>query len=113
MLEMEVAELKERLAEEQVKSHAKATKDIYEDVRATLSARYKSETIQKAEEVKKEMQKDFEVKLRKLENRFEAQLAHERVEKGRLELQNAKLESELSERRTVEQSDKENAVPNN
>ncbi len=84
-----------RLQEEQIKKHAQMTQEIFEDVTRTL----KDEQKRKLAQTKKDLEAQYEEKLRVVDNNYNGLLAKERQAKGKTELKNAQLEAEILELR--------------
>jgi hypothetical protein len=72
-----------------VKNHAKSTQAIYEDISKTLKERNREDEKDKFDKLRKQVERESEEQIRKLENKMNGELAKERKMRCQVEIQNA------------------------
>lgn len=109
-------QLREKVAvieEKQSLAHAETTKQLYEEIQASLKNRFKDEERARHMRLREKLELDFAKKLAVKESEFAQMLAAERKEASKVNLKNVALEEEL---RTLERErehlvvDKENLL---
>jgi hypothetical protein len=69
-----------------VKNHAKSTHAIYEDISKTLKERNREDEKEKFDKLKKQVERESEELIRKLENKMNGELAKERKMRSQVEI---------------------------